>query len=188
MNAFFEAIQVGDIASVIQMLSQESSLVDLVEGDMTGLMWACQLRNAELVKNLLEYGADPNLGSEEMETPLHVAAFEGDVKIVQALLSYGANFAAPTVDGKTPLMNAAQSGSTDLIKLLLDAGANPTTRDTSGRTCLHWAAIGDHDDASLVRLVVTAGVDVGVANANGDTALDYARAMSKMRIQSELEK
>lgn len=57
----------------------------------------------ELIRNLLAAGADPNLRSREGGTPLHTAAFTGDIDVVELLLAYGADPTATDRKGNTPL-------------------------------------------------------------------------------------
>jgi len=58
---------------------------------------------AEIVRLLLDAGADPNMKSREGGTPLHSAAFTGDLEIVELLLAHGADPAATDTKRHTPL-------------------------------------------------------------------------------------
>ena len=59
--------------------------------------------NPELVRVLLERGADANGRSEEGGfTPLHNAAGSGAAELVRILLEHGADLDAKTDDGRTP--------------------------------------------------------------------------------------
>ena len=51
-------------------------------------------------------------------TPLHLAAFRGDLELVQILLAHGADAHARTDDGKTPAMIAEQGGHQEVARRL----------------------------------------------------------------------
>lgn len=57
----------------------------------------------EIVRLLLDGGADPNAKSREGTTPLHSAAFTGDLEIAELLLAHGADPNAADPKGHTPL-------------------------------------------------------------------------------------
>ena len=65
--------------------------------------------HAELVKLLLEHGADPNALQAGGFTPLHAAAQNGDVETIGALLFHGADADVKSAEGKTPLHYAMKS-------------------------------------------------------------------------------
>jgi ankyrin repeat protein len=140
-----------------------------------------ELSTVDLVKLLLEHGADPN---QTLKTPLlrrHNNASN------QAL---GA--------GTTPLMRAAKSGDVALMKLLLEKGADPKLAQKNGTTLLMLAAgfgrRGDHNADSqeyergeepelfqAVKLCIELGLDVNASNTAGDTALHVAAGESIIR-------
>lgn len=55
-------------------------------------------------------------------TPLHVAAFMGNMNIVMYLLQARASPNCTTVRGETPLHLAARANQTDIIRVLLRNG------------------------------------------------------------------
>src|SRR5687768_8201821 len=79
---------------------------------------------AEIVRLLLEAGADPNAKSNEGGTPLHSAAFTGDLGIAELLLAYGADPNAAGPKGQTPLDIARDRRSVEVSALLQHAIAD----------------------------------------------------------------
>jgi ankyrin repeat protein len=91
----------------------------------TVLMVAAGHGNEELVKLLLQQGANAKAGNAYGETALHYAAWRGNLTIVQQLLSQKVSVNTPkSAFGRTPLMFAVRRGSLPIVKLLLAHGAN----------------------------------------------------------------
>jgi ankyrin repeat protein len=85
---------------------------------VTALHAGASRGGAEIVKMLLEAGADPNVTQERGFVPLHSAAANGNVAIVELLLKHGARADAKSDDGKTPADVAAEGGHKDLAEML----------------------------------------------------------------------
>ena len=85
---------------------------------------------------LLDGGADPDSANCDGFTPLHEAAWSGDVDAWKLLLDKGANPNCLSHIGWTPLHYAVWRGNTDLVQLLLNAGAEPNKADNKGKTPL----------------------------------------------------
>jgi len=72
----------------------------------------------DLVRMLLDAGADPNARSATDGTPLHTAAFIGDIPVVQMLLAAGGDPYAPDNKGHTPLDVARERHHSEVAALL----------------------------------------------------------------------
>ena len=75
----------------------------------------------EVVKALLEAGADVNKADDEGTTPLMVAAVDGNVDTVRVLLNAGANPHAINDDDETALQMAKDAYSDDVVEVLRGA-------------------------------------------------------------------
>jgi ankyrin repeat protein len=69
---------------------------------VTPLHSAAAGSHAEIVKLLLEHGADPNAAQDGGFTPLHSAAGNDDRESVEALLEAGADPSLANDEGKAP--------------------------------------------------------------------------------------
>ena len=137
----------------------------VVREEFTPLMQAIrQNESPEIVRVLLEYGADPDLGSKhENWSSLHMAAYKGNPDVIQLLLNHGANPRAITTERQwTPLHVLAWSGgqiradTMESVKLLLEAGVDPTVRDNRGRTM--WQIVMKRHGARLKKMLAAGQV------------------------------
>ena len=87
-----EAVFTGDLAAVKQALTDgaDPSAMDPQSGS-TMLATAALMGHTEIVKLLLEHGADVNTKSRDGGTALHAAAFLGRIETVKFLLEKGAD-------------------------------------------------------------------------------------------------
>lgn len=79
----------------------------------------------DILKYLLDCGANPNAGNGKDPAICRAADYAGSTDAVKLLLKYGADPNAQNKDGTTAFINAAYEGNVDSMKILLDAGADP---------------------------------------------------------------
>ena len=87
----------------------------------------------DVVKVLIDNGADVNAKDDSGDTPLHWAAFTGARKITRMLIAAGADVNAKDSEGWTPLHMAALHGQGRIVRMLLAAGADPNISDNRKR-------------------------------------------------------
>ena len=94
----------------------------------------------EIAEIILSHKGDPNVQTEEGDTPLHHAAFRGDRKMCKILLDSGAdpNTANKTL-GRTPLPYAVDYNHMNIVKLLLYKNADPMICDMQEKNAIHYA-------------------------------------------------
>ena len=112
----------------------------------TKLIEASKKGHNDIVKMLLDSGANVNAKSDVGWTPLMWASANGHINIVSMLISDGADINAKTNDGRTSLLMAAWNGHKDIVMLLLDAKADANIKDFNGWTPLTLALRNEHKD------------------------------------------
>jgi ankyrin repeat protein len=85
---------------------------------VTSLHGAVARRDVEIVKMLLECGADPNATQELGFMPLRDAAASGNLELVQLLVKHGARVDAKADDSKTPGDMATERGHKEVAEWL----------------------------------------------------------------------
>ena len=79
----------------------------------------------DVVRVLLNAGADPNIADDVGDTPLHVAAAYGHKMVVEMLLNAGADANMENNNRETPLYWAKRHSQKDAIKRLGGASESP---------------------------------------------------------------
>jgi uncharacterized protein len=112
----------------------------------TPLGLAAFLGGPEVVRVLLEHGADPNDDADNQfgVRPVNAAAAAHDHETMRLLLAAGADPNARQQGGLTPLHSAAHTDDAAMAELLLAHGADPAIAADDGRDSARMAA----DDGS----------------------------------------
>lgn len=153
------AIDRGDVAAVRVALRDGVDLAG-TDGWGTGLLErALEAGQAQVMRVLLEAGADPDAGSELNDGPLLTAAVRaGREDAVRLLVEFGVRrdaLDAQVCSGPQP----------PLLPVVLELGAAVNGRDTDGWTPLHWAAV--HGYTASARRLLGAGADPSATTPAG---------------------
>jgi hypothetical protein len=126
----------------------------------------------DVVKYLLEGGADIDSRSTDGWTALSAAAWNGEEEIIELLLENGANKEIKNHAGWNALANVCRNEHFGIIDKLLAEGADIETRTDTGWTPLISAAWHGHSD--VIRLLLDNGADIEARNNAGWTSLHQA--------------
>ncbi|XP_022296737.1 uncharacterized protein LOC111106377 [Crassostrea virginica] len=150
--SLIEAIRSGNVTLAKKLLAQRKLTClnsQTARNDGTALYWACCLGYLELVRSLLEQGADPNVLTAWNGSPLHAACDNNQTDVAQMLLRYGADINQQTKSGDTPCHLAAYRGFSILVQMLAENGASLRMVNNKYRTPLEDAQNQGH--TSIVR-------------------------------------
>lgn len=140
-------------------------------------------RSPEVLRALIEAGADLDAADIENDTPLSSAVAHADIELVRALLEAGASLEQrnKSRNGMTALhiaswgigaVGGCVGNPHDCLCELIKLGADVNARDDSGYTPLHNAAVWS--SAEDIRTLLAAGADVDAVNNAGRTPLHEA--------------
>ena len=79
-----------------------------------------KVEKVDIVRQLIDHGADVAARDETRLTPLHLAAFSGSVETVRLLIEHGADVTARDVCNATPLHSASSTVSPKTASLYVN--------------------------------------------------------------------
>uniref|UniRef100_A0A0K0DZI9 ANK_REP_REGION domain-containing protein n=1 Tax=Strongyloides stercoralis TaxID=6248 RepID=A0A0K0DZI9_STRER len=158
---------------VCKMIVDSSDIHAKDEDGFTALLNASQNGYPEIVKLLLEKGANVDESDMYGWTPLFWSVYNNHFECLQELLIYSprVNLVEPD-DNLTPLIIASARGYIECVRLLLENGANPNSSDKFGSTPLIWASRKGY--YKIVEYLVNYGGTVDNIGMYGRTALMLA--------------
>jgi ankyrin repeat protein len=170
-------------------------------------------KGIEIVRLLLERGADPNMQLffkpanargvvyTRGVTPLIRAAVNADLDVMKLLIEHGADASLATADRQTPIHavlagRAPEPQAVEMIRLLQKAGADVNVvalinhpEEVRGGTALHYAVRKRYK--TVIKELASLGIDMNAVDQDGLTALDYTQSrgfMPFMALQTPLFK
>lgn len=201
VSEFFKAIKKGESNKVEQMVLGNSALVhEKDESGLSAVIVATYYGQLNVAKFLISKGAnlsvfeaamtgesevlkrlvqrDQNLAtsySNDGFTPLHLAAFFGNLEAARFLIEKGANVDAVAKNPMkvTPLHSAAARNQIEIASLLIDSGADVNAKQENSYTALHAAA--QNGNLQLAELLLKHGANRNAKTDDGKTPLDMTR-------------
>jgi ankyrin repeat protein len=184
-----KAIQDSDAAEAARLIAAKAPIDRANDFGITPVMIAAMNEEAEIIRLLLDGGADPEVKSTGGLTALIMAAQGGKTKSMRPLVEGGAKIDA--VDdirdhNNTALGWAAYLGHVETVKELIALGADINYIPSgSGDTPVISAVRAFKND--VVKALVEAKADLTIRNRMGKTALDYAKQIGDKEIIALLE-
>ncbi len=111
-----------EIAKYLHAKGGDVNAVSTNASGYTALTGAVTSGHAEIVKWLLDNGAEPNYSYTNGYTPLLAAAANGRLEILKTLLGHGADLRAKTGDGKNALAIAIERKHAEVENFLRQKG------------------------------------------------------------------
>lgn len=140
-------------------------------------------RKAKLsvLETLLNLGANPNMtDSYWRHSPIHIAAYNGNIQTIELLYKHGAKLSIPDRFHAIPLHYASNE---IIANYLIQNGSDMLAKDNDGLTTLHYAV--NDDFLSVVKALINNSINVNVVDNSGRNALHYVKSVSVAKLLLE---
>lgn len=123
-NALLSAASMGHTEVVSLLLNRGADVDAKNSWGETALHLGVEVGSVDIVKNLLDHGADPNAlvvddnGKGSRRTALFEAALQGHTEVIETLLTHGTNTQVKDDNGYSALEVATHYGFADIVSLL----------------------------------------------------------------------
>jgi ankyrin repeat protein len=181
------AVHQEDLDLVVLLLERGADMESRDRHDQTALYVASSCGYAEVVRSLIDRGADLNVECgnrggwfKAKWTPLHVASKNGWLEVAGLLLVHGTGVNHQDNWGKSALHIASRHASSNLVRLLLDHGANAYALDNWGETALHEAS--SYGRITVVKSLLEYGANVDAMSKWGMTPLHCAAIKGHLEV------
>ncbi|XP_027621719.1 ankyrin repeat, SAM and basic leucine zipper domain-containing protein 1 [Tupaia chinensis] len=183
-ETFKRALTTGDISLVKELLDSGISVDSSFRYGWTPLMYTASVANVELVRVLLDKGANASFDKDKQTILITACSARGSeeqiLKCVELLLSRNADPNVPCRRLMTPIMYAARDGHPQVVALLVAHGAEINTQDENGYTALTWASRQGHKNVVLKLLEL--GANKMLQTKDGKTPSEIAKRNKHLEI------
>ncbi|XP_044592745.1 serine/threonine-protein phosphatase 6 regulatory ankyrin repeat subunit C isoform X6 [Cotesia glomerata] len=181
------AVEAGNQSMCRELLAQQApeQLRATTPAGDTALHLAARRRDVDMVRILVDYGAQVDMQNGDGQTPLHIASAEGDETLVKYF--YGVRASASIADhqDRTPMHLAAENGHASIIDLLAEKfRASIFERTKDGSTLMHIASLNGHSECA--NMLFKKGVYLHMPNKRGARSIHTAARYGHVGIISTL--
>ncbi|WP_409328858.1 ankyrin repeat domain-containing protein [Trujillonella humicola] len=188
-GSLLEAAAAGDPDRAALALRAGAALEVRDAGGRTPLLLAATSDRVDVARLLVALGADPDALDGRHDTPWLVTGVTGSVAMLEVLLPAGPDLTIRNRFGGVSVIPAAERGHVDYVRRVVETGIDVNHVNDPGWTALLEAVVygdGSGPYVEIVRILLAAGADPGIRDANGRTALDHALARGHEEIAQAL--
>lgn len=155
----------------------EKEKVNMTKEINEQLLHATENGEINIIRELIQKGADLDVQDAEGRTPVMIATYNHDIKASEILIKAGANVDIQDKMRNNPFLYAGAEGYTDILRLTIEAHADPTITNRYGGTALIPAS--EHGHLEVIKELLTkTDINVNHINDLGWTALLEAIILS----------
>ncbi|XP_006816395.1 ankyrin repeat, SAM and basic leucine zipper domain-containing protein 1-like [Saccoglossus kowalevskii] len=180
----------GNLAEVQSYIDKGVPVDSILKTGWTALMYAASFGSADIVKLLLDRGADANFHKDRFTVLMSACTCNKEneaaiLSCVSELIQHGAKVNCHDRYHMTCLMYVSRQGYQSLVRCLLDNGVDIDKQDVRGWTALTWAASRGH--LHIVRTLLEFHADAKKLACDGQTPADIAYAQNYTAVADLLE-
>ncbi len=171
--ALLAAAARGDADAVAGALRAGADLEARDDRRRTALLLAVTGDHVDAARVLVALGADPDALDDRHDTPWLVTGVTGSVAMLEALLPARPDLTIRNRYGGVSVIPASERGHVDYVRRVVTTGIDVDHVNDLGWTALLEAVIlgdGGRDHQEIVRILLAAGADRGIADKDGVTA------------------
>ncbi len=180
-DTLFKAVMRNDILAVEAFIAAGENINARNSDGRSPLYIATMQNKADMVRFLIQRGADTKTPYRFGERILHVAVERDAVSVVPILLDAHVELDPRNQRGETPFFIAGKLGRKS-APILLQAGADVNARDNEKATPLIAAA--SICQLESIQMLLKADADINAADENGNTALTRAAGIPRTFVRS----
>ena len=175
----------GDADQVVVALRAGAALEVRDERGRTPLLLAATHDRVDVARLLVALGADPDALDHRHDTPWLVTGVTGSVPMLEVLLPAGPDLTIRNRFGGVSVIPAAERGHVDYVRRVVRTGIDVDHVNDPGWTALLEAVVygdGSGRYQEIVRILLAAGADPAIADAEGRTALEHATSRQQQEV------
>ncbi len=178
-NGWFKAVQ-------LLIKRNIDTEIALDKSRKTPLHIAIESGHNNIVKFLIDNGADTTASDVKGQTSIHFAAIHEQLDVIKYLLKKGSDINQKTKDGLTAIHHASGYGHLNVLKFLHEKGGDVFASDKNGWTALHHAARNNYL-VIIKYLIEIANVNIDSQTLRKETVYDIAMQENHYDIMNYLK-
>lgn len=178
--ALLAAARAGDADGAAAALRAGADIEARDSAGRTALLLAATYDRVEVAQVLVALGADPDALDDRHDTPWLVTGVTGSVAMLETLLPAEPDLAIENRFGGLSVIPASERGHVDYVRRVVRTAIDIDHVNRLGWTALLEAVLlGDGRPAhqEVVRILLGAGADRSIPDADGVTALEHAERL-----------